>query len=66
MKLPEKNGNFSEISLENRNILRNCLKNRNSSEIYLEKSKFLLKLPEKNRNFSKICPEKSIFFCKIA
>jgi len=62
-----------KISLENKNILGNCLKNRNSSEISLEKSKFFVKLPEKNEIFRKFslknrffclwnCPKESKFF----
>jgi len=47
VKLPEKNRNFSQIFLENRNFWE-IDKKRNSSEIFFEKPKFWGKLPEKN------------------
>ena len=64
MKLHVKNRHLSEIFLENRNLWLNCLKNRNSPEICLEKPGFIVKLPEKIEIF-RIFALKNRFFCEI-
>ena len=58
-----KNRFFSEISLENRNILGNCLKKSKFFENFTWKIEISVKLPEKNRNYF---PWKIDFFCEIA
>ena len=50
-KFPERNRNFSKISLENRKILGN----------FTWKIEIFVKLPEINRNFSEISPENDFF-----
>jgi len=43
----------------------NCLINRNSSEICLEKSKFFVKLPEKIESFRKFALKNRFSVCEI-
>jgi len=58
VKLPEKHRTFLESFLGNGKAFVKLPKNRNSSQICLEKLKIFVKLSVKNRNFSEICPEK--------
>ena len=60
MNLPQKSKFFGNFNRKSK-FLGNCLKNRNSSEICVEKSKFFVKLSLKKVNSSETCLENRNF-----